>query len=223
MTSGLKVAMTMYLSDGTSLPIKALIDTGAEVNLVSRSLIDPHLFQPSEKPVRLGAANATRVSGGGHEVDMILGMQGVEQDTKRCFELRVPMRAYDAMIGHDIIISYGWLAQHNVVVWPQKHGMLFRDIEGESVMVEGIRSGYEVSEIVMLKSCDIITDEEWPGEEEEVERLRWLRLTPAEPEETGPPGRGNRETFPPVRGAGRGRPQGNSQGAAGTLPHQRVC
>ena len=90
--------------------ISALVDTGPVINLIRRDLVDPHFFQASSKPVKMAAANSTRLCGGSHEVATILSMHGIEVDTQEKVDIRVPFVAYDAAIKHDNILSYAWLA-----------------------------------------------------------------------------------------------------------------
>ena len=61
----LKISVTVQWQNGTSQNMKALVDTGAEVNLVNTRLVDQDLFAPAKKPVRLGVANSHLLQGGG--------------------------------------------------------------------------------------------------------------------------------------------------------------
>ena len=58
------VQATMVLPDGTTKTILALVDTGAQVNLVNPNGINQEFFAPSKKPVKLGAANSLKLQGG---------------------------------------------------------------------------------------------------------------------------------------------------------------
>jgi hypothetical protein len=61
----LQIMVTATASDGTSRDILALVDTGAQVNLINPRVLDPGLFVPATKPVRLGSANSHPLPGGG--------------------------------------------------------------------------------------------------------------------------------------------------------------
>ena len=61
----LKIPVTVQWSDGSEQTMEALVDTGAEVNLVKTSMVKPELFAPAKKPVRLGVANSHLLQGGG--------------------------------------------------------------------------------------------------------------------------------------------------------------
>ncbi len=57
--------------------------------------------------------------------------------------MRCPIRAFDAPIDVDMILSYEWLARQNARVYPRKHGLLF-DQECRSVWVAGEEVGVPV-------------------------------------------------------------------------------
>ena len=160
LNSRLKVGMTMIFPDGSSREITALVDTGAEVNLVRSDLVDPSFFKPSKRPVRLGASNSTRLCGGSNDVELILGMGGVESDNKRALDFRVPFVAYDAAISHDVIISYRWLAENKAIVCPERHGLLFTGRGQEMVWVVGLPSPERAGGIITLKAEDLLENDE---------------------------------------------------------------
>ena len=62
-------------------PCRALIDTGAEVNLIRRGLCDAKYNRPAEKKLCLMAANNQRLGGGENEVEMELHFEGVDSNT----------------------------------------------------------------------------------------------------------------------------------------------
>ena len=88
-------------------------------------------------------------------------MCGVEVDNRQAVDRRVPLVAYDAAIGHDIIISYGWLAEHDVLINPRRHGLLFKGPAQEMVWVEGMEGPLQHSAIITL-AVDMASE----GEEE---------------------------------------------------------
>ncbi len=50
-------------------------------------------------------------------------MQGVEQDTEERHELVFPLKAYDALVDVDVLLSYEWLARQNVHIHARQHGL----------------------------------------------------------------------------------------------------
>ena len=119
------MAVKATWSDGSSKKILALLDTGAEVNLVNPRVMDPHLFQTASRPVKLGVAKSHLLKGGGRETTMVLTLAGMELDTGREQDISLPVTAYDGEVVSDLILSYGWLAEHQAVVNPMRHGMHF--------------------------------------------------------------------------------------------------
>ena len=138
--SKLLLPLHIYFADGTHKKIHALVDTGAEVNLIKRSLVDSRFFSPSAHPVRLGAANSTRLDGGTQEVSLRLNMEALEISRRTTINLSVPMFAYDADIKHDMIISFGWLVEHDVTINPRRMGLLFQHgPERDKWWVQGLK------------------------------------------------------------------------------------
>ena len=123
----LKVRVQVEWVDGSSKELSVLVDTGAEVNLINPKLMNPDLLVPSTHPVRLGVANSLLLKGGGKEVTMTLTFQGKEMDTGKNMKLCLPVTAYDGEMVCDLILSYGWLAQNDVLINPRRHGLLFQD------------------------------------------------------------------------------------------------
>ena len=135
--SKLKVKATLHFARGPPVEVEALIDTGAEVNVIHPRLVQPALFRASQRPLRLGMANSISLQGGKREVDFVLHLQGMEIDSKRPMRIGVPASAYDAEMVCDLILSYTWLAQTNALVNPRRHGILLREDDG-LVWVDGI-------------------------------------------------------------------------------------
>jgi len=130
--------------------MKALVDTGAEVSVIRKDLVEQKHLRPSAHPVRLDAANSTQLCGGFHDVEVILGFQATEMEQSRPTNLRIPLIAYEASIKHDIILSYGWLAKWDGLVNPKRHGILFKNEKYMDMFwVPGIPSR-KVSDIVSV-------------------------------------------------------------------------
>ncbi len=114
-------------SDGSTHTLQALVDTGAEVNLIHPKWVSAQLFYPSPKTIRLGVANSHLLEGGKRQVNMLLTFQGHSPDSGNNVDLILPFTAYDTDIFCDIILSYGGLAENNIVLNPRKHGLHFMD------------------------------------------------------------------------------------------------
>ena len=58
--------------DGRQVDLHALIDTGAQANLIKKGLLHPSVFRPSQKPLALITADGTKMDGGLQEVTLNL-------------------------------------------------------------------------------------------------------------------------------------------------------
>ena len=128
--------MVLHFPNGEWKEVEALIDTGAEINVIHPRLVPEGMFKESKKPLRLGTANANSMKGGRRETTFMVGIQAVEVDSRRAVELRMPMEAYDGEIMCELIVSYAWLAQQNVLINPRRHGLIFQE-KGRMVWVGG--------------------------------------------------------------------------------------
>ena len=135
--SKLKVAIQATFVNGTTKTLQALVDTGAEVSLINPPLVDPTLFEPSPNPVRLGVANSHSLPGGQRQVFMTLTFDATDPDTTAKRIVSLPCMAYDADVVCDMILSYHWMAESNVVPHPRRHGM-FINFTNDSVWVPGV-------------------------------------------------------------------------------------
>ena len=159
--SRLMVKMNVFFENGISREVLALVDTGAEVNLIRRDIVDPKMFHDSAHPVRLGVANSTKLMGGGKDVHTLLSMKGVEMDTTQKVELRIPFVAYDANISHELILSYAWLAENDILVNPTKHGLIIR-LGGGMFWVEGVDSPVSKQQRVILLESESLGGKKFP-------------------------------------------------------------
>ena len=148
--SKLKVEVLATFSDGSSHTLQALVDTGAEVNLINPKWVHNDLFYLSPKPIRLGAANSHLLEGGKRQTNILLTFHGHCLDSGNSIDLSLPFTAYDADVICDIILSYGWLAENNIIPNPRRHGLHFLDHPGPA-WVHGTITP-KTSGIVVLES-----------------------------------------------------------------------
>ena len=140
----LKLRATLRGPAGFEQDLTVLIDTGAEVNLVRKGLLPDWVMQPVEKPMKFTTASSERLEGGKRQVVGTLHFQGVDPDTKSPQGLNCPITFYEAATTVDAILSYGWLAECNFLVNPQRHGIVYHDERG-MVWLEGLhRTGIPV-------------------------------------------------------------------------------
>lgn len=152
----LSVSVTLHHPSVGEIPIVALVDTGAEANLIKKSLLPPECFSPSARPLRFRAANHTQVLGGTHETGVTLKVPGTEVDTGLSATLDLPIVCYDADIGADMLLSYRWLATVAATVCPRKHGLLVESA-GDNFWVPGIQA--PPGPVRSASSVQVVTEE----------------------------------------------------------------
>ena len=111
------------------MDMKILVDTGAEVNLVKKGLIPEFLFYPAKKPLKFETANGQSLAVGSQctkvklrlllEKNEGIGPEGVEYDAEM----------YEANIRVDAILSYPWLAQTKLGIFPHHQALVLDNPE----------------------------------------------------------------------------------------------
>lgn len=123
--------------EGQTFLVKALIDTGAEVNIIRRGIIPPELLRRAETPISLSTADSSAIQGGKLGVSGLANLRGHERDLKIPVDVQCPVHFYEAVIAAEAILSYGWLGQHNFHIIPRNHCLEFRD-DNSCVWISGI-------------------------------------------------------------------------------------
>ena len=136
----LVVRAILGLEDGTKRNILALVDTGAEVNLLRKGLVPQQYFRKSHQPKRFVTASREVLEGGKEEVPCNILFDGVDVDTRIHTEVKGPIVFYDANIGVDALLSYGWLQSCDIEVHCRKHGLQVNGPEGPRWIPGVIRS-----------------------------------------------------------------------------------
>jgi len=108
---------------GRHIEAKALVDTGAEVNIVKTGLLSQSNFRESKRPLRLVTASNHRLDGGKDEATVNLQLVGTDMESKDKVNVTAPTVLYEADIGEDIILSYQWLGERGIEVSPRMHGL----------------------------------------------------------------------------------------------------
>ena len=156
---------SLVMKDGVRFSVSALVDTGSEVNLVRKGLVDPKYLRPCGPEVSFVAVNKQGLGGNHNRLSCELSFQGCERDTKEKTTVVFPFRCFDASIDVDAILSYEWLARQGVTVWPRQHGVTVEGA-GNSVWVPGVKAGAEARKVNEV--CRVRRQEkaEKPEEEE---------------------------------------------------------
>jgi hypothetical protein len=112
----LSVPARLVLRDGSEINILALVDTGSEVNIVRRGLVDPRHTSECGLEIHFCAVNKQSLGRNHRRLSCDIILSGVDQDKGARMEVRCPIRAFDAPIDVDMILSYEWLARPNARV-----------------------------------------------------------------------------------------------------------
>jgi hypothetical protein len=134
----LKIRCHFEDEQGGVREIVALVDTGAEINLIRSSLLPRQVTHTVYPPLSFTTANKGSLQGGDREASGLIHFQGRDPDTSSKQKLTCPIRFYEADIPLDAIFSYAWLAEGDFCINPRRHGLLFKDDEG-MVWIEGIK------------------------------------------------------------------------------------
>ena len=86
-------------------PLRALVDTGAEVNVIRMGALPLWCIKPNEKPIKMSGADASALEGGQLGVTGELCLGGWEQDTKEWVELQCPAHFYVANIAQAWLLT----------------------------------------------------------------------------------------------------------------------
>jgi len=119
----LRISVTVVDNAGRRVNANALIDTGAEVNIVREGLLHASNFQPARRPLKLITASNHRLPGGMHEATVNLVFQGADTSSKEKVRVTAPTVLYEAQVGEDMILSYQWLGERGIEINPRMHGM----------------------------------------------------------------------------------------------------
>ena len=106
--------------------IQALIDTGAQANLIRGNIFPDAVWKRARNPLALMAANGDVLSGGQREIEASITFH-VEPESEIGRRDSTPTwstmaRFYDGEISCDAILGYGWLAQQKLDVLPWRNG-----------------------------------------------------------------------------------------------------
>ena len=109
--------------------INVLVDTGAEACLITQILLPQHLFYPASNTVRFETANGELMAGGNMctKVTLLLNCETDELSGPDLVNFEVELN--EANIKVDAILSYPWLAQAKLGIFPH-HKALVLDSPG---------------------------------------------------------------------------------------------
>ena len=121
--SALILPMVVVQSDGKEVTLRALVDTGCEVNLVRKGLIPPQCFQPMAVRCHLVTANGSPLGGGDREITLGLRARGEGVEKRDPLIMEFPTKLMEAEVSVDIILSFNWLVEFNVDLQGRRYGL----------------------------------------------------------------------------------------------------
>ena len=115
--------LTVAQLDAKSKPlrVKMLIDTGATINVIRRSLVPSSFWTRAAAPRKLVTASSSQIAGGTHGVWLEFTLpvkSGPRLDQLVDKECRIRAWFYLADIQSEAIVSYGLLSGHDLAVLP---------------------------------------------------------------------------------------------------------
>ena len=151
----LMLELEVELEDGSSKFLQALVDTGAQRNLLKTGLVPNRCTRKSKDPLELIAANGETIRGGDRETTLRLRFEMVTHDGK--VERQKPLKAnfHLADIGVDVILAYPWLMATKVGIFPHLKSLAIPHAEQKLLRPT---QGKEVSQSV-LQEMDEDPDE----------------------------------------------------------------
>ena len=138
------------LPNGRTRKLRVLVDTGAQVNLIREGLVPYVCTQLAIKPVRLMAANQLPLPGGGRCTTVDLSFVQVIDRNILPEKFVCPAEFYEAQIDVDAILSYPWLREHKIGVYPHlcaltkmkpRHTLLYGSIRDWEVQGDAVSGG----------------------------------------------------------------------------------
>ena len=123
--SRVALILPMYMKYRERLvPLKVLVDTGCEVDLVRTGLIDSGLFFPTEKNIRLVTANGSLLGGGSKQTRFNLMVKA--NPISHIGEPKIlvfPTTFVEANIQVDVILSFKWLVEFDLDIKCRDYGL----------------------------------------------------------------------------------------------------
>jgi hypothetical protein len=114
----LVMLLSVFLPDNTEKKLKVLIDTGAQANLIRMGTVSDSLFSVSTDPLNLRMANGQRLEGGRRVVETTLGFRQVVRGEMMPEYFWRGCQFYEADITVDAILSFPWLQDNCIGVFP---------------------------------------------------------------------------------------------------------
>ena len=127
----LMLSLPIRLKNGVEKVISALVDTVAQANLIREGIVPTHLTTLTQRPLELVAANGQIISGGDRETELKIFFSKTDLDGKGHEKRDFCANFHVASIGVDAILSYPWLKEHKIGVFPHLESLALPHREQE--------------------------------------------------------------------------------------------
>ena len=148
------------MPDGERRVIKALVDTGAEENLIRMGIIPSKYFQRAGKLLKFVAANGTVMSGGDRTTKLKLEFRRQDEGGQiSCSDFREG-EFYESEIRVDMILSYPWMVKNKIGIFPHHKALVvdepkFALLFGVPTKKDEKRKTKNIAQEKMRKKCAI--------------------------------------------------------------------
>ena len=124
-----QLLITVHLKAGPITRIvQALVDTGAQVNLLRPDVLPADVFRPARRPLALKTASGEALGGGEREAILEIEMAAEAEDGCTVTQPWISsINVHDGDVGVDLIIGYPWLQRHKVDVQPWRNTLQLPD------------------------------------------------------------------------------------------------
>ena len=119
--------VSVISSDGTRKSISILVDTGAEANLVRKGLLSDSLMRNAREPLSFVTASGQPLEGGKRTAKLTLFFEQVVSGQTLPQNRSFQAEFYEAEIGVDAILSFPWMAQHKIGVFPHHQALALEE------------------------------------------------------------------------------------------------
>ena len=132
----LLVACKLIIGDEPPISFVALVDTGAEMNLIQKGILPEHCLRPSPTPFKLVGPNASVIEGGSHYTVGQLKCDLITYHEHQKVEHYFTGDFHEADITEEAILSFVWLDDNRADVSAWRYGLKV-EIDGRKAFLAG--------------------------------------------------------------------------------------
>jgi len=129
----------VLLSNGAEKDLSVLVDTGAEANLIKKGFFNDSLMRSAREPLSFFHREWATLGGGKITAKLTLFFEQVVSGQKLPNVRSFQANFYEAEIGVDAILSFPWMAEHKIGVFPHHQALALE--EPVFTLLFGVGSG----------------------------------------------------------------------------------